>query len=34
MAEADIRKRVEDWAKALRARNIDAVMSLYAPNIL
>jgi ketosteroid isomerase-like protein len=33
VAEADIRKRVEDWAKALRAKNIDAVMSLSAPLI-
>jgi len=32
MAEALIRQRVEDWAKALRAKDIDGVMSLYAPN--
>jgi ketosteroid isomerase-like protein len=34
MAEADIRRRVEDWAKALRTRDVDAVMSLYAPDIV
>jgi uncharacterized protein (TIGR02246 family) len=34
VAEADIRQRVEDWAKALRAKDIDGVMSLYAPDIL
>ncbi len=34
MAEADIRQRVEGWAKALRAKDIDTVMSLYAPNIV
>src|SRR5215470_15535859 len=32
MAEALIRQRVEDWANALRAKDIDGVMSLYAPN--
>lgn len=34
MAEADIRQRVEDWAKAIHAKNIDAVMSLYASDIV
>ena len=34
MAEADIRQRIEGGAKALRAKDIDAVMSLYAPNIV
>jgi ketosteroid isomerase-like protein len=34
MAETLIRQRVEDWAKALRAKEIDAVMSFYAPNIV
>jgi uncharacterized protein (TIGR02246 family) len=34
MAEADMRRRVEDWAKALRTRDVDAVMSLYAPDIV
>jgi ketosteroid isomerase-like protein len=34
VAEALIRQRVEDWAKALRAKDIDAVMSLYAPNLV
>jgi ketosteroid isomerase-like protein len=26
MAEAEIRKRAEDWAKAIHAKDIDAVM--------
>jgi ketosteroid isomerase-like protein len=34
MAEAPIRKRVEDWANAFRAKDIDEIMSLYASNIL
>ena len=34
MAEALIRQRVEDLAKAIRARDIDGVISLYAPNIV
>ena len=34
MAEALIRQRVEDWTKALRAKDIDGIMSLYAPNIV
>lgn len=34
MAEALIRRRVEDSAKALRAKDIDGVMSLYAPDIV
>ena len=33
-AEALIRQRVEDWLKALRAKDIDGVMSLYAPNLV
>jgi ketosteroid isomerase-like protein len=32
--EAFIRRRVEDLAKAIRAKNIDGVMSVYAPNIV
>jgi len=32
MGEALIRQRVENWANALRAKDIDGVMSLYAPN--
>src|SRR5215204_790516 len=31
IAEALIRQRVEDLAKALRAKDIDGVISLYAP---
>jgi ketosteroid isomerase-like protein len=31
---AVIRQRVEDCAKALRARDIDGVMSLYASNLV
>src|SRR5262245_65770030 len=34
MAEALIRQRVEEWVKAIRAKDIDRVMSLYAPNIV
>jgi uncharacterized protein (TIGR02246 family) len=29
-----IRQRVEDWAMAVRAKDIDAVLSLYAPHIV
>ena len=34
MAETLIRQRVEEAVKALRERNIDRVMSLYAPDIV
>jgi ketosteroid isomerase-like protein len=34
VAEALIRQRVDDWTKAIRAKDIDAVMSLYAPHIV
>jgi uncharacterized protein (TIGR02246 family) len=34
VAEALIRQRVEDYAKAVRAKDIDGVMSLYAPSIV
>jgi uncharacterized protein (TIGR02246 family) len=34
VAEASIRRRLEDVAKAIRAKDIDGVMSLYAPNIV
>jgi ketosteroid isomerase-like protein len=34
MAEALIRQRVEDLVKALNAKDIDGVMSLYAPNMV
>jgi ketosteroid isomerase-like protein len=34
MAEALIRQRVEDLVKALRAKDIESVMSLYAPNLV
>ena len=34
MAEALIRQRIEDWVKALRAKDIDGVMSLYAPDLV
>jgi hypothetical protein len=33
VAEALIRQRVEDLVKALLAKDIDGVMSLYEPNI-
>ena len=34
MAEALIRQRVEDLANSIHARDIDGVMSIYAPNIV
>jgi ketosteroid isomerase-like protein len=34
VAEALIRQRVEDLVKALRAKDIDSVMSLYAPDLV
>jgi ketosteroid isomerase-like protein len=34
VSEALIRQRVEDWAKSLRAKDIDGVMSFYGPNIV
>jgi ketosteroid isomerase-like protein len=34
VAEAVVRQRLEDWAKAIRAKDIEAVLSLYAPNIV
>ena len=34
VAETVIRQRVEDWAKAIRAKDIDGVVSVYAPNIV
>src|SRR5437773_2069356 len=34
VAEALIRQRVEDYAKAVREKDIDRVMSLYAPKIV
>lgn len=33
MDEALIRQRVEDWAKAIRAQDIDGVIALYAPDV-
>jgi len=34
VTEALIRQRIEDCVKALRARDIDGLMALYAPNIV
>ena len=34
MAEALIRRRIEELAKALRAKDIDGVMSLFAPDLV
>ena len=34
MTEVDVRQRVEDWVKAICARDIEAVLSLYAPGIV
>lgn len=33
VAEAQIRQRVDDWTKAIRARDLDGVVSLYASDI-
>ena len=30
--EAEVRRRVEAWSHAVRARNLDAVMSFYTPD--
>jgi ketosteroid isomerase-like protein len=32
--ETQIRERLDDWARAVRAKDIEAAMSHYAPNIL
>jgi uncharacterized protein (TIGR02246 family) len=32
--EAQIRQRIDAWAKALRAKDINTLMSYYAPDIL
>jgi ketosteroid isomerase-like protein len=34
VAEAPVRERVEDWVKAICAKDIDGVMSLYSPRIV
>jgi ketosteroid isomerase-like protein len=34
VAEALIRQRVEEAVKAIRSRNIDAVMAIYSPDIV
>lgn len=34
MAEDVIRQRVEAWTKAIRAKDLEAVMSFYAPEIV
>jgi len=34
VAEALIRQRLEDWLEALRTKDIEGVMSLYAPNLV
>ena len=31
-AEAEIRALIDDWAKAMRAKDVDGVMSHYAPD--
>jgi uncharacterized protein (TIGR02246 family) len=33
-AEAEIRKWLDDWAKAFRAHDLEAIMSLYAPDVV
>jgi ketosteroid isomerase-like protein len=32
--EADIRKRIDKWAEAIRAMNLESVMSIYAPDVV
>jgi len=32
--EAQIRERIDQWAKALRAKDVDGLMSHYAPDIV
>jgi uncharacterized protein (TIGR02246 family) len=32
--EAEIRARIEDWAKATRAKDVDRIMASYAPGTL
>src|SRR5215207_7193664 len=32
--EAQIRRLVDDWAKALHAKDVDAIMTCYAPDVL
>jgi ketosteroid isomerase-like protein len=32
VAEAVVRQRIEDWAKAVGAKDIEAVLALYAPD--
>ena len=34
MGEAVIRQRIEDGVNAIRAKDIDGVMSLYAPDMV
>jgi uncharacterized protein (TIGR02246 family) len=33
-AEAEIRARIDDWAKATRAKDVDGIMASYAPGTL
>jgi ketosteroid isomerase-like protein len=32
--EADIRQRIDKWAEAIRAMDLEGVMSIYAPEIV
>jgi ketosteroid isomerase-like protein len=32
--EADIRQRIEKWAEAVRTKNIESLMAIYAPEIV
>jgi ketosteroid isomerase-like protein len=34
VAEALIRQRIDNWVEALRAKDIDGIMSLYTPQIV
>jgi uncharacterized protein (TIGR02246 family) len=33
VADSIIRRRVQDWAEAIRAKDLDGLMSLYAPDV-
>ena len=32
--EAEIRKLFDDWAKAMRAHDVDGIMAIYAPDVV
>jgi ketosteroid isomerase-like protein len=34
VTESTIRRRVEEWVEAIRAKDIDRITSLYAPDLV